>query len=170
MIKVFRNFGYPEEERLIEFAKDVEQQFFTVAPYHFQYPIEVETNIIWDRELISEIKELNKQFLSGLIHNANLYMIYTRTSESSEWKPKYFGQRKSQGIYGRIIEHLVTKNEATGAKLGKVKEALRNGEEIGINLVKIQPEELRLYIEEFIIKQNSNLLDWNIHSKNRWKC
>ncbi|MBM7666097.1 hypothetical protein JOC25_002590 [Solibacillus kalamii] len=167
MIKVYRNFVYPEEERLIEFAKDIEQQFFTVAPYHFKYPDDIKNDIIWDKELISEIKELNKPFLSGLTQNANLYMIYTRVSESSEWKPKYFGQRKSQGIYGRIIAHLVTKNEATGAKLGKVKEALRKGEEIGINLVKITPEELRLYIEGYIIKQNSNLLDWNNHSKNR---
>ena len=160
---MFGNFEYPEEEKLVGFAKDIEQQFLTLIPYHFQYPIGVESNDVWDEEFICEIKKLNEQFLSNLIHNANLYMIYTRKSVNSKWKPRYLGERKSKGMRGRITNHLITKNDGTGAKLDKVKNALRNGEQIGVNLVKVQPEELRLYVEEYIIQQNSHLLDWNDH-------
>lgn len=123
---MFKRFEYLEEEKLVRFAKGIEQQFFTLTPYHFKYPIGVESNDIWDGKFILEIKKLNAQFLSNLVHNANLYMIYTRRSVTNEWKLKYLGERKSEGMRKRITSHLINKNDGTGAKLNEVKNTLRN--------------------------------------------
>ena len=112
---MFGKFEYIEEEKLIRFVEEIEQQLLSSTPYHFQYPNEVEKDGVWDKDFIYEIEKLNEQFLSSLTHNANLYMIYTRNSVTSEWKPRYLGERKSIGIRGRIRSHLITKNEKTGS-------------------------------------------------------
>jgi len=47
--------------------------------------------------------------------------------------------------------------------LEAVKAAVSAGEEIGVSLIKVQPESLRLYVEETIISMHKERLPWNTH-------
>jgi len=47
--------------------------------------------------------------------------------------------------------------------LEKVKTAVSNGDEIGISFIKVEPEPLRLFVEETIIAKHREELPWNTH-------
>ena len=87
--------------------------------------------------------------------------MYTKKKDSNKWNLRYVGQRKSSYIKQRLKEHLVKKHEKTGSKLSKIDDELFQGNEVGIKLMRIEPEELRLYYESKLLANTE--LDWNIH-------
>jgi len=127
-------------------------------PRPFTYP-NSSCNSNWD---IEKIKEENSNLLCQLRHNGNLYALYTRENSSSNWRLRYVGQRKSKNLRERISQHLISKNERTGSKLENIKGAIFNDEQVALSYIKIEPESLREFIEEHIIRKKSP--DWNIQS------
>jgi hypothetical protein len=159
-----------KDNDLKEFAESCKRALLLENPYEFNYPTILKNNTeerLW-KECIPKIKEKNKNLLSKLRSNANLYTIYERKSKVDKWLPVYVGERKSVGMRERITQHLINKNLKTGSKLEEVKEIVRTGGKIGVSFIKIEPESLRLYVEEYIInnssKENLNL-EWNKHGK-----
>ncbi|WP_071395069.1 hypothetical protein [Bacillus tuaregi] len=154
---------------LKEFALSCKMELIVEEPYDFVYPIELlnyTDEKVWE-ECIPIIKEFNIDILSKLRNNANLYTIYIRRSKNDKWMPMYVGERKSDGMRERITQHLINKNAATGSKLAEVKEVIRSGGSIGVSFIKVEPESLRLYVEENIINNSSaDILIWNKQGKN----
>ena len=76
----------------------------------------------------------------------------------------YVGQTKSQYLRQRIRQHLVKKSQKTGSQLPQVQDAVADGRNIGISYVLIEPESLRLYVEDSIIATRADgELPWNKH-------
>jgi hypothetical protein len=47
--------------------------------------------------------------------------------------------------------------------LEAVKTLVTSGQEIGVSFIKVEPESLRLFVEETIIAKHKNELPWNTH-------
>ena len=77
----------------------------------------------------------------------------------------YVGERKSIGLRDRITQHLIDKDHRTGSMLEAVKTAVSAGQRVGLSFVKVDPESLRLYVEETIIStcKKEGKLPWNTH-------
>jgi len=81
------------------------------------------------------------------------------------------GQSKSTEARNRLSNHLIKKNKNTGAKLQLIKEHIQKGGKIKVSYILVEPESLRHYIEEELIKKYSVNLDWNSHTKiNIFNC
>lgn len=63
----------------------------------------------------------------------------------------------------RITQHLIAKDSRTGSMLEVAKKAVADGYDIGLSFIKVQPESLRLFVEEAIIAKHKNKLPWNTH-------
>ena len=113
---------------------------------------------------VEEIKESNSAFLANLRNSANIYAIFVRPEGAAdEWIKVYVGQRKSSGLRDRITHHLIKKHDQTGSMLEAVRTAVAAGNKIGLSFVKVQPEPLRLFVEESIISRYKQVLPWNTH-------
>lgn len=139
------------------FAKQCEDALLFAKPIPFIFPKEFSKN--W---LVKEIKEKNKGILSVLNNNANVYAIFIR-KRGSKWQIKYVGQRKCEGIRERITQHLIDKDPRTGSVLEKVRKAVFSDKEVGLSFIKVEPDSLRLFVEETIIRNNKSSLEWNTH-------
>ncbi len=143
-----------------EFAEECLSALIVSSPIEFEYP----DGCSFEYWPVNEIRSHNKELLDNLRNNGNVYALYTKkTTESSLWTPAYVGQRKSASLRERITQHLVTKNERTGSKLEDVKKAVSGGNKIAISYIKVNPESLRLYVEETIIAKRKETLPWNTH-------
>ncbi|GAB4073750.1 hypothetical protein GCM10028778_12530 [Barrientosiimonas marina] len=141
-------------EKLLEESGNIEK---------FVYPDEVRHDndeSTW-QEYIDVMKQKNDDLLSNLGRNANIYAIHKWSAADKKWIPMYVGERKTGGMRERITQHLIDKNVQTGSKLTEVKKMVRSGESIGVSFVKVEPESLRLYVEEQIISNFEGYL-WNI--------
>jgi predicted small secreted protein len=118
----------------------------------------------WDEE---KIRIENEEWLKKLRHNVSVYAIFTASSESEDYTIKYIGQSKSSEARGRLSNHLIKKDTKTGAKLELVREHIRNGGKIKVSYILIEPESLRHYVEEELIKKYSTKLDWNKNTKSK---
>jgi hypothetical protein len=58
---------------------------------------------------------------------------------------------------------MITKDHRTGSMLKAVKTAVAAGQEIGVSFIKVEPQSLRLFVEETIIVKHKNELPWNTH-------
>lgn len=145
-------------EGLDEFAEKCASALFVGSPIQFPYPDGCNlTN--WP---IAKIKTLNDETLKGLRGAGNVYALYTRRPNEA-WSVVYVGQRKSEGLRERITQHLVNKDSRTGSMLEAVKTAVSDGREMAISFIHVQPESLRLYVEETIISKRKKQLPWNTH-------
>jgi len=145
---------------LAEFAKSCAQALFAEVPHQFIFPAGCNLQH-WP---VGEIKSSNETFLKTLRHRANVYALSVRPSgENQNWRPVYVGERKSAGLRDRITQHLITKDHRTGSMLEAVKTAVAAGQEIGVSFIKVEPESLRLFVEETIIAKHKNELPWNTH-------
>ncbi len=84
-------------------------------------PIVISKNNIIDYDEVKnkfeEIKPTNSR--------PNLYALCVKKM-NSEWKIKYIGQRKCEGILTRLRQHLLDNNDGkTGSKLDNVKKELK---------------------------------------------
>ncbi|MCW4152764.1 hypothetical protein OM427_24935 [Halomonas sp. 18H] len=145
---------------LEQFADKCCEALFVPNPIEFKYP-QGSSLKTWS---VEEIRSLNKPVLDGLNGNANVYAIYTsNVGEQDQWAPVYVGQRKSTSLRERLVQHLITKSEHTGSVLEAVKTSVSDGHRIAISYIKVEPESLRLYVEETIISQRKAMLPWNTH-------
>jgi hypothetical protein len=145
---------------LAEFVESCAHELFAEVPHQFVFPVGCSIQH-WP---VGEIKTLNEAFLKTLRHRANVYALSVRPSgDNQNWSPVYVGERKSAGLRERITQHLITKNHRTGSMLEVVKTAVAAGQEIGVSFIKVEPESLRLFVEETIIAKHKNELPWNTH-------
>lgn len=147
---------------LAEFSEECAKFLFSTVQYNFVFP----PNVTIHNWPVDQIKKTNQLFLSRLRNRANIYCIFTRSSEQlTDWNPMYVGERKSVGLRERVTQHLIKKDHRTGSMLDAVKAAVVEGKEIGLSFVNIKPESLRLYVEEIIISdgKKKGLLSWNTH-------
>jgi len=119
--------------------------------------------------LISNGKVIDEKHFNDCIDKfnfkPNLYVLYIKKSADTKWQIRYIGQRKSDGIKQRLREHLIYCNPKTGSKYSKVQDALADGYEIGIKLLRItdldDTEHIRLTYETKLIEEFRTQLTWN---------
>ncbi len=147
-------------EGLAEFSERCANDLFAKVQYQFKYP----AGSSLQRWSVQDIKAENEQFLRSLRNTANVYVIFVKQPvQGSPWVKVYVGERKSSGLRDRITQHLIDKHEKTGSMLEAVKTVVSSGAQIGLSIIKVQPESLRLYVEEAIIAKHKRELPWNTH-------
>lgn len=117
----------------------------------------------WDTD---NIQKKNANLLELLPQKGNgvVYMIHLRNNEENGiWEKQYVGS--SEDPKERIKQHLIRCSKNTKSRLGRVKEAVYCGKQIGISWIEIKPSFLRVGIEEMIIglekMKDKNALPWN---------
>jgi len=110
----------------------------------------------WD---VTAIKAGNQDVLDTLSRSGNLYALFTRAREVVEWRLVYIGHSDSGLFSQRLRNHLIDKDPRTGSKLDLIKEAVSRGEQVAASWIKLHPEELRLYVEQVLIRKKSP--PWN---------
>lgn len=145
-------------DKLHDFAKHCAKKLLAGVQHPFNYPAGCSPQN-WP---VGEIKRANDSFLKSLRGRANVYALYVRRL-NEPWLPVYVGQSKNIGLRDRLTQHLISKDHRTGSMLEAVKTAVSMGEEIGVSLIKVEPESLRLYVEETIISMHKKELSWNTH-------
>ncbi len=125
------------------------------------------TEIIYNGKNTASAKIVNEPELRNVTAaGGNVYALWVKHKGSSVWKLVYIGQRKSRDIHTRLIDHLFKKSRKTGSKLREIKKELREGGRIGVTIIEIFPDEMRMAIEERLIvmqKRKKNHL-WNVQS------
>lgn len=149
---------YIGPEGLHDFVEDCAEGLLAGVQHQFIYP----TGCTLHNWPVDGIKRANEPFLKSLRGRANVYALFVRRPDGP-WLPMYVGERKSIGLRDRLTQHLISKDHRTGSMLEAVKAAVSAGEEIGVSLIKVQPESLRLYVEETIISMHKERLPWNTH-------
>jgi len=107
-----------------------------------------------------DIGRANEKTLSELSGAANVYAIFTAPKNSEEFSLRYVGKTTKKLARQRIRNHLIKKHERTGAKLKEVEEHIKAGGKLAISWVEIEPESLRNYIEEELIRRYPDA-SWN---------
>lgn len=147
---------YKEINTLELFLDDVEAELLLEENRFFvSYP----KNCIspWNADALDTI---NKELLGAVSGCANVYAIFTASSNSNHFSLRYIGKTTRKLARQRIMNHLIKKNERTGAKLQDVVEHVLLGGQVKISWIEIQPESLRNYIEEELIHRHKEA-DWN---------
>lgn len=153
-----QTFTGPSE--LSDFAEICSKTLFAEVHYQFIFPKECSLQN-WP---VGKIKSTNEMFLKTLRHRANIYAIFIRSpGTDNKWNHIYVGQRKSVELRDRITQHLIKKSCETGSMLGNIKASVDEGKEIGLSFIKVEPETLRLFVEETIIAKHKKDLEWNTH-------
>ncbi|WP_429062241.1 hypothetical protein [Aeromonas veronii] len=145
---------------LDEFSDACAEKLIIENPIEIKYPDDCSlTN--WP---VDKIKELNKSTLDSLRNSGNVYTLYTKDKNTgSAWIPMYVGQRKSEFLRDRMTQHLIKKCDGTASMFNAIKDAVLNKKTIAISYIKVEPESLRLYVEETIIAKRKDTLKWNTH-------
>lgn len=94
----------------------------------------------------------------------NLYALWVRSGPAESWQCMYIGQRQQKKGWSRVREHLFHTPKGTQSKLVQLAEQLRKGCQIGVTGVLIEPDSVRLAIEEELIYRNTSsdsALPWN---------
>lgn len=114
----------------------------------------------------TESVALNLSNVSKLRRKSNIYAIWTKGPSDNVWQLVYIGQRKSDLIHARLVQHLFKKSKGTGSNLERVKIAIDHKCQIGITTAMIQPEDVRLSVEARLITDMKNLghCAWNIRT------
>lgn len=153
---------YKSKAELEKFCRACEKELLDDGKMEeVRYPVEARDS--WNVEII---KEVNKELLSTINGAANVYTIFTAEKGSQKYFLKYIGQANSKGVRHRLVSHLIKKDYRTGAKLEKVMKHIQSGGSIKISWIPINPESLRHYVEEELIKKHPEA-DWNKHSKKK---
>ena len=102
----------------------------------------------------------NKSALDSVSGVANVYAIFTAPKNSAQFELRYIGKTTRKLARQRIRNHLIKKNEGTGAKLDQIIAHVQRGGLVKVSWIKIEPESLRNYVEEELIARH-NEADWN---------
>ncbi len=102
----------------------------------------------------------------------NLYALWKRAGDQAEWELMYIGQRSYKSGWSRVAQHLFSTPQGTQSKLQEVRAAIRAGDEIGVTAILVEPDSMRLSVEEELINRNSSSTDhlrWNHKARSRIK-
>jgi len=94
----------------------------------------------------------------------NVYALWSRTHFDAPWTLMYIGERHSSACLSRLRDHLFKVGSGTKSKLEEVRKVVRAGAQMGVTVILVQPESLRLAVEEELLMQNSRFvgqLPWN---------
>ncbi len=134
----------------------VEKELFNVDNrQHVSYP--EGATVLWN---VEQLERLNEHVLKLVAGNANVYAIFVRQSCAESYQLRYIGKTTNRLARQRIRNHLIAKHAKTGSVLDKVKEVVKAGGAISISWVKVEPESLRNYLEEELIKRHPEAY-WN---------
>lgn len=100
----------------------------------------------------------------------NLYALWIRSGPAEDWKCMYIGQRQQKKGWSRVREHLFHTPKGTQSKLIQLAEQLRKGYQVGVTGVLVEPDSIRLAIEEELIYRNTSsesALPWNNKGRRR---
>lgn len=143
---------------LAELAEACAHDLFSRVQHEFRFPLGCSAQN-WP---VAEIKAANEELLRSLRNRGNVYTLFVRApGEAASWTKMYVGERKGAGLRDRITQHIIVKHPKTGSMLEEVKTAVSGGAAIGLSFIKVQPESLRLYVEEAIIAKHKTELPWN---------
>jgi len=120
----------------------------------------------------NDLKDLRNNRLPETLRSRsiNVYAIWARKRGTSSWTAKYIGQRTARSCWARVCEHLFHVHAQTESKLEQVRAALHDGFEIGVTGILVEPDSLRLTIEDELIRVGSRepeALAWNTRSRAR---
>lgn len=130
------------------------------------YPVELRTQASTEAEWVAEsaaIKALNRESLFALLHNGvNCYAIHTR-AKRGDWQLRYIGQTDCRRARFNISRHVLPNSSRTDAVFSRCKEAIRSGCDIGLRVIKVEPDTLRYFVQEKAIADlgSDRVLDWN---------
>lgn len=145
---------------LCNWARQVKRRLLNCEPLPVLYPSGCGPDS-WCKE---QIRECNNNLLEQLRNQGNLYAIFLH--ENGNWVPKYVGQCKARDLRTRLAAHLIGGGQNTGKKLEKVQSAVARSQQIGISYVRVVPELLRHYVEEWIIAHaRREELPWNKYGR-----
>lgn len=102
-----------------------------------------------------------KKIISELKFTPNIYAFYIKEKNSKAWYIKYIGQRSAKEFKNRMREHFSKHHEKTGSKLKQINSAIKEGKDIGVKFLGVQPDGLRKYYEEELINHFHKDLEWN---------
>jgi len=147
---------YEQIETLEEYLSDVEETLLKEDECkNVSYPSEY--IFPWDAK---KIDEANHALLSMVSGEANVYAIFTAPKNSDIFSLRYIGKTTRKLARQRIRNHLIKKNERTGAKLNNIISHIQSRGSVKLSWVKIEPESLRNYVEEELIKRHKEA-NWN---------
>lgn len=147
---------YEQIETLEEYLSDVEETLLKEDKCkNLSYPSEY--IFPWDAK---KIDEANHALLSMVSGEANVYAIFTAPKNSDIFSLRYIGKTTRKLARQRIRNHLIKKNERTGAKLNNIISHIQSRGSVKLSWVKIEPESLRNYVEEELIKRHKEA-NWN---------
>ena len=132
----------------------------------FTYPEQLRTTLSTDAEWSSKslfIRESNEQSMFGkAVISVNCYAIHTRKL-GDEWQLRYIGQTDTKRAKSAIMRRLVPHGDRDNAVFAKCKNAVRSGLEIGLRLIRIEPDTLRFFVQEKLVAERraAHALDWN---------
>lgn len=101
----------------------------------------------------------------------NIYALWKRAGASGKWELMYIGERKKNAGWYRIGQHLFFTPKGTQSKLGQVRAAIESGAQMGVTAILVEPDSMRLAIEEELISRNSTTagqLPWNQKGRAKW--
>jgi hypothetical protein len=108
--------------------------------------------------------EKNKLPLSLGNSQINVYALWKRANFEGKWELMYIGQRSRKSGWSRVMQHLFSTPQGTQSKLQEVRSAIEAGAQIGVTGILVEPDSMRLSIEEELINRNSSTdghLLWN---------
>lgn len=100
---------------------------------------------------------LEKNELPSLLGNSqiNVYALWKRANANEEWELMYIGQRNRKSGWSRVAQHLFSTPQGTQSKLQEVRAAVEFGAQIGVTGILVEPDSMRLSVEEELINRNS---------------
>jgi len=110
--------------------------------------------------------ELEKNQLPPTLGNSpiNVYALWKRNMAEGEWELMYIGQRSHKSGWSRVAQHLFSTSKGTQSKLEEVRAAIESGAQMGVTAILVEPDSIRLSVEEELINRNSSSnghLLWN---------
>lgn len=106
----------------------------------------------------------NKAEIINYVRNIPIvYCIWVL--DASGPKPMYVGHSSSKYAKQRLTNHFIKKDPRTGSQLESIRQAVINGNKIGISYIDIRPDYMRKPVEDWIISKYREQLVWNNHGK-----
>lgn len=94
----------------------------------------------------------------------NVYALWRRSGPDRDWELMYIGQRSQKSGWARVKQHLFSTPQGTQSKLQEVRAAIESGAQMGVTAILVEPDSMRLSVEEELINRNSSSdgqLLWN---------
>jgi hypothetical protein len=154
---------FAQQQAFDLFRDEVEKALLVDADRHdVVYPVDAVQE--WS---VPKIAAANEELLAAASGSINLYALFTAAKKSKTFSLRYIGKTTRRLARQRLWNHLIKKDELTGATLDKVKVHVKSGGSIKIAWVRVDRESLRNALEEELIhrQQQQRNADWNRNSR-----